>query len=165
MPTWRDLMKLEPSVSLMLDETSGEYIPHVVGEDLVVNELLDVVRDWHDAVNRGDADELVALSREDIEIGGPRGTAVGGSMLRDWVGRAGIHLEPRRWFAGLGNVVVEQIATWRTPEGGMTEPVTIASSFRLEDGKVSRMVRFESLEAALAANSLTMQDELPSIAR
>jgi hypothetical protein len=86
-------------------------------------------------------------------------------MLRDWVGRAGIHLEPRRWFAGLGNVVVEQIATWRTPEGGMTEPVTIASSFQLEDGKVSRMVRYESLEAALAANSLTMQDELPSIAR
>ena len=130
-----------------------------------MNDSLDVVRHWHDAVNRGDADELVALSGEDIEIGGPRGTAAGSSILRDWVSRVGIHLEPWRWFAGPGNVVVEQIATWRTSEGGLTEPSTIASSFQIEDGKVSRMIRFESLEAALAANSLTMHDEIPQNAR
>ncbi|MBW3633624.1 MAG: nuclear transport factor 2 family protein [Chloroflexi bacterium] len=130
-----------------------------------MNDLLDVVRAWHDAVNRGDADELVALSCEDIEIGGPRGTATGSSILREWVGRAGIHLEPGRWFAGPNTIVVEQIATWRTAEGGMTVPATIASSFRVEDGKVSRMVRFESVEAALAANGLTTRDEIPQVAR
>jgi SnoaL-like domain len=137
----------------------------VFGEDMAVNKGLDVVRHWHDAVNRGDADELVALSRENIEIGGPRGTATGSSILRDWVGRAGIHLETGRWFAGRGNVVVEQIATWRTLEGGLTEPAAIASSFRVEDGKVSSTVRFESLESALAESGLTMQDEVPHIAR
>ena len=132
---------------------------------MVVNDLLDVVRDWHDAVNHGDVDGLIAVSSEDIEIGGPRGTATGSSVLRDWLGRAGIHLEPGRWFAGKANVVVEQVATWRTSQGGMTEPAIIASSFRVEEGLVNRMIRFESLEDALAANGLTMQDEIPQIAR
>ena len=127
---------------------------------MAVKDQIEVVRAWHDAVNRGDADGLVALSRDDIEIGGPRGTAVGSAVLRDWVGRAGIHLEPRRWFARRGNVVVEQIATWRTAEGGVTEPATIASSFQVEEGLVSRMVRFESLDDALVTTGLTMQDEM-----
>ena len=140
-------------------------VPPVFGEENSVNDLLDVVRDWHGAVNRGDADKLVALSHEDIEIGGPRGTAAGSSALRDWVGRAGIQLQPGRWFAFPGNVVVEQFATWRTSEGTITEPATIASSFRVEDGKVNKMVRFESLEAALAANGLTVQDEIPYTSR
>jgi hypothetical protein len=140
-------------------------VPPVFGEENCVNDVLDVIRDWHGAVNRGDADELVALSHEDFEIGGPRGTAAGSSILRDWVSRAGIQLEPGRWFAGPGIVVVEQIATWRTSDGGLTEPATIASSFRVEDGKVSKMVRFESVEAALAANGLTVQDEIPYTSR
>jgi hypothetical protein len=142
-----------------------ESVPPVFGEENSVNDVIDVVRDWHGAVNRGDADELVALSREDIEIGGPRGTATGSSILRDWVGHAGIQLEPGRWFAGPGIVVVEQIATWRTSDGGLTEPATIASSFRVEDGKVNKMVRFESLEAALTANGLTVRNEIPYTAR
>ena len=161
MPKWRVFKKLEHSVSRMLRATSGGVRPRVFAEDMAVKDSLDVVRAWHDAVNRGDADELVALSHEDIEIGGPRGTAAGRSTLRDWVGRAGIHLEPGRWFAGQGNIVVEQIATWRTPEGGMTEPATIASSFRVDEELVSKMVRFTSLDEALSANGLTMRDEAP----
>jgi hypothetical protein len=33
-----------------------------------------VVRAWHEAVNQGDVDALVALSDDDIEVGGPRGS-------------------------------------------------------------------------------------------
>jgi hypothetical protein len=37
----------------------------------------EIVRAWHEAVNRGDAEAVVALSHDDIEVGGPRGSALG----------------------------------------------------------------------------------------
>ena len=113
-------------------------------------------------MNRGDADAVVALSHDDIEVGGPRGSARGSALLRDWLGRAGIQLEPRRWFASPGEIVVEQIATWRSPAGTFTDPQTIATSFSVEGGLVTRTVRYRSLREALAAAGLTFQDEIPS---
>ena len=124
----------------------------------------EVVRAWHEAVNRGDADALVALSDEDIEIGGPRGSARGRAILRDWLERAGIQLEPRRFFASPADLVVEQVATWRGPDGAVTVPEIIASSFTVEDGRVMRTVRYGSLEEALAATGLTLVDEVLSAA-
>src|SRR5918995_3226988 len=93
---------------------------------------LETVRAWHEAVNRGDADAAVALSQDDIEVGGPRGSARGSALLRDWLARAGIQLEPRRWFASPSELVVEQIATWRSPDGTFTDPQTIATLFSVE---------------------------------
>ncbi len=123
------------------------------------------VRAWHEAVNRGDADALVALSDDEIEVGGPRGSARGSAVLRDWLERAGIRLEPQRWFASPTELVVEQVATWRSADGALTDPETVASSFAVEDGRVMRTVRYGSLEEALAAAGLTLQDEIPNIAR
>ena len=122
----------------------------------------EIVRAWHRAVNRGDADALVALSDADIEIGGPRGSARGSAVLRDWLDRAGIQLEPQRWFASSTELVVEQVATWQSPEGGVTTPEIIASSFIVENGLVRRTVRYDSLSEALAATGLALQDESPS---
>ena len=121
---------------------------------------LETVRAWHDAVNRGDADAVVTLSDDDIEVGGPRGSARGSSVLRDWLGRAGIRLEPRRWFASQTELVVEQAATWQSPDGTVTDPEIIASSFTVENALVKRTVRYGSLMDALAAAGLTMQDEI-----
>jgi SnoaL-like domain len=123
-----------------------------------------VVRAWHDAVNRGDADTLVALCVEDIEVGGPRGSARGRELLRDWLDRAGIQLKPRRWFASPAEMVVEQVATWRGPDGEVTDPQSIASWFTVEAGLVKRTVRYDSLTDALAAAGLTMLDEVPTTA-
>ena len=123
-----------------------------------------VVRAWHEAVNRGDADALVALCDDDIEVGGPRGSARGSALLRDWLDRAGIQLEPRRWFASPAELVVEQVATWRGPEGKASDPQTVATSFSVEDGLVKRTIRYGSLTEALAATGLTLLDEVPSIA-
>ena len=120
----------------------------------------EVVRAWHDAVNRGDADALVALSDDDIEVDGPRGSARGRAILRDWLERAGIELEPRRWFASPAELVVEQVAIWRGPDGAVTDPQIIASSFTVEAGRVMRTVRYGSLEEALAATGLTLVDEV-----
>ena len=125
---------------------------------------LEVVRAWHEAVNRGDADGLVALCHDDIEVGGPRGTARGSTVLRDWLGRAGIQLEPRRWFASPGELVVEQVASWRGPDGAVTNPEIVASSFSVEDGRVRRTIRYGSLPEALAASGLTLLDKVPSTA-
>ena len=125
---------------------------------------LETVRAWHEAVNRGDADALVALSDDDIEVGGPRGSACGSAVLRDWLGRAGIRLEPQRWFATPAELVVEQIATWRSADGAVTDPEILASSFTVEGGRVMRTVRYGSLEEALSAAGLTSQDEIPDAA-
>src|SRR5688500_14309552 len=94
-----------------------------------VNQIrLEIVRAWHEAVNRGDADSLVALSDHDIEVGGPRGSARGSALLRDWLARTGIQLKPRRWFASPSELVVEQVAIWRSPDGTSSDPQSIASS-------------------------------------
>src|SRR3712207_7719526 len=67
--------------------------------DAMKRDWFETVRAWHEAVNRGDVDALLALSDDEIEIGGPRGSARGSAVLRDWLERAGIRLEPCRWFA------------------------------------------------------------------
>ena len=85
-------------------------------------------------------------------------------MLRDWLDRAGIQLEPRRWFASPAELVVEQVATWRGPDGAVTDPQIIASSFTVEDGMVMRTIRYGSLEEALAATGLTLADEVSGAA-
>jgi SnoaL-like domain len=131
----------------------------------VNRDRLEIVRAWHEAVNRGDADALVALSNDDIEVGGPRGSARGSAVLRDWLGRAGIRLEPRRWFASPSELVVEQVATWQSVESTVTDPEFIASSFIVENGLVRRTVRYGSLDEALAAAGLAPRDELPATER
>jgi hypothetical protein len=123
----------------------------------VNGDRFEVVRAWHEAVNRGDADALVALCDNDVEIGGPRGWASGGVVLRDWLGRARIQLEPRRWFASPTEVVVEQVATWQGTDGDATDPEIVASSFIVENAVVKRMVRYGSLREALDATGITVE--------
>lgn len=122
--------------------------------------VVDVVGRWHDALNRGDADTLVELSHDDIEVEGPQGTARGSAILREWVGRAGIQLEPRRWFARDGTVVVEQSATWRGEDGQPGQPMTVASLFLVESGRARRIARYDTLQEALAKARVTTDDEL-----
>jgi ketosteroid isomerase-like protein len=104
-----------------------------------------VVRAWHAALNAGDIDRLVELSAEDVEVGGPRGTGNGAQLLREWFVRAGVRIEPLEFFPRGDVVVVEQAATW---PGG--EPQPIASIFAVRDGRVARVIRYASLEDALA---------------
>ena len=136
----------------------------VADESAMKRDRFETVRAWHDAVNWGDADALVALSHDEIEVGGPRGSTSGSSMLRDWLERAHIRLEPRRWFASPTELVVEQVTTWRSADGAVTDPAILASSFMVEGGKVMRTVRYGSLEEALLAAGLTSQDEIPDAA-
>lgn len=119
-----------------------------------------VVGDWHEALNAGDADRLVELSHPDVEMGGPRGRAAdevarGTGVLREWVARANIRLEPRRLFNHGETVVVEEVAEWRSPD---TEEIigsqTVASVFAVRGGRVTSVVRHGDLTSALTAANL-----------
>jgi len=118
------------------------------------------VEDWHEALNAGDAERLVKLSHPDVEMGGPRGRAAGevargAGVLREWVARANIRLEPRRVFHDGDTVVVEEAAEWRSSD---TEEIigsqAVASSFVVRGGRVTSVVRHDDLTSALTAANL-----------
>ncbi|WP_166396960.1 nuclear transport factor 2 family protein [Rubrobacter marinus] len=119
-----------------------------------------VVRDWHEALNAGDADLLVALSHPDVEVGGPRGTGRGAQLLREWVARSGVRIEPRRIFHRAGTVVVEGDASWRDAGTGQTTgEQTVGSVFAFRDGRVTRVVRHPDLASALLAAGMDESNE------
>ena len=109
---------------------------------------------WHRAVNDGDADAARAVAADDVDVGGPRGTATGVDAFTDWVRRSGAHLEPVSWHpVDATTVVVEQDATWpgRADAGAGRAPVRVATLFRVDGQRVARAVRFDDLHAALIA--------------
>ena len=102
------------------------------------------VRAWHQALNTGDLDRLLALSAADVEVGGPRGTGHGRDLLRDWFGRVGVRIEPISMETRGDSVVVEQDARW--PGDADAQPV--ASVFRVRDGLVVSVIRYPGAAAA-----------------
>ncbi len=120
-----------------------------------------VVRSWHDALNDGDVEHLVSLSHSDIEVGGPRGAGRGTQILREWVGRAGVHLDPRRVFHRGDMVSVEQEAKWRSADSGeVTGDQVVASVFVVRDGRIVSVLRYPGLADALRAANLNESYEV-----
>jgi limonene-1,2-epoxide hydrolase len=119
------------------------------------------VQAWQDAANAQDIDQLLALSDENIEIVGPRGTSHGHQPLREWMRRAGLTLETRRTFAHGNIVVIEQHAVWRNVEtGAVSGDADIASSFQVTNGRIVRYGRFDDLASALEDAKLTKADKI-----
>ena len=114
-----------------------------------MNPETQTVNAWHDALNSGDVERLIALSHPDVEVGGPRGSGHGAQILREWVDRANVHLEPLRTFHEAETVVVEQEAEWQTVEPGDRQ--TVASVFLVRNGLVTSVVRYPDLASALRA--------------
>ncbi len=124
---------------------------------------LRVVEAWHEALNAGEVDLLVELSHPEVEVGGPRGTGRGAQLLREWVDRANIRLEPRRIFHHADTVVVEQWAQWHsTDTGQVIGGQTVGSVFVVRDGQVKRVVRYPALADALGATNLDESHEKKS---
>ena len=67
---------------------------------------VELVRAFERAVNAGDVSAAVSLVNEDVEVGGPRGSAKGLKVFRDWVAGSGIELKTVRLF-GRGDVADE----------------------------------------------------------
>jgi hypothetical protein len=109
--------------------------------------LEDVIRAWHAAVNDGDLERVADVVSDPIVVLGPKGAGpITPAQFAEWVVRSGIKLVPTRWHPVSERlVVVEEDATW--PES--PEPATVATVFRLTDGKVSAALRKPDLESAL----------------
>ncbi len=136
---------------------------------------LEVVESWHTAVKAHNIEELCALASRDVEVVGPRGAGRGHDELRRWFRRGGLNAEPLRVFCNSrGHVVVEQRGRWFTPEAVTVEdsgrwfiPDTtgeriVATAFMVVAGRVVRYQRFDKLNDALAATSLSDDDEILS---
>lgn len=113
-----------------------------------------VVRRWHDALNAGNVERLLGSVTPDVEIAGPRGSAKGAEQVEKWVGRAGIKMVPTQWFASGDQVVVQEETTWTQQDGTLTEPVLIATAFRVTGDRVSGITRYNDIGAALNATGL-----------
>lgn len=113
-----------------------------------------VVQRWHDALNQGDVERLLKSVTPDVEIAGPRGSATGAEQVMAWAGRAKIKMVPTQWFASGDQVVVQEETTWAQPDGTLTEPVLIATGFRVTGGRVSSITRYSDIGAALNATGL-----------
>lgn len=123
-----------------------------------------LVAAWHDAVNSQDIDRLLVLSAATIEITGPRGSAYGHAVLRDWLGRAGLRLMPQRVFIRDSVVVVAQRATWRDADTGrLVGEADVASCFRVANNQIVQYARYDSLDDALATGGLIYSDEVANI--
>ena len=115
---------------------------------------------WIEAANLQDIDRLLELSSDDIEIIGPRGSARGPDILRDWLARAGLRLVNARAFQRGGAVVIEHHGVWRSMEAGaVIGEADVSSRFEVQGGRVMAYERFDSLEAALASAGLDRRDE------
>lgn len=115
-----------------------------------------IVENWHEALNAPDHEQLAAIMSDDVEVISETGWTCGRAAHRQWIG---FTAEPLRWFCGpVGVVVVEQLGCWLLPPIA-TERV-VASAFRVSNGRVVRYRRFDVLGDALAATSLSDDDEV-----
>ncbi len=120
---------------------------------------LDLVRRWHAALNGDVSDTVTALVAPDVEVGGPRGTTRGAEVVREWFGRANIHLFPLRCFARGTTVVVEQRGEWLSEDrSAVASTQTVATVFTVSSGLITRIMRYPDLESALKAAALTETD-------
>lgn len=125
------------------------------------DEALDIVVAFHNLLNAREADKLLELAADDIRIGGPRGSGTGKDLLYEWVGRANVTMTPRRTLAQDGIVVVEQLGEWKSAETGeVTGSQTVASVFRIADGKIVGLARYGSFGEAANKAGLDEGDEV-----
>lgn len=113
-----------------------------------------VVRRWHDALNAGNVERLRESVTPDVEVAGPRGSAKGAEQVEKWAGRAGIKMVPTQWFASGDQVVVQEETTWTQQDGTLSEPVLIATAFRVTGDRVSGITRYSDIGAALNGTGL-----------
>lgn len=128
---------------------------------MVMERAVAVVEAWQEAANEGDIERLLGLSDPEIALVGPRGTAHGHGVLREWMERAGLRLTTRRLFARGEVVVAEQRGVWRSAESGeVVGEAGVASCFRVVGGVVARVARFDRLEVALEDGGIGVGDEV-----
>jgi len=117
----------------------------------------DVLSQWHEAVNAGDVDAAVSWCAEDVAVQGPRGTGHGRDLVRAWLVRSGIRLEPQDELREVdGRFVVRELARWTTaapPDGAPEEPAETWCVFTVNGDQVTSIARFERRDEIPAADA------------
>lgn len=127
-----------------------------------MEETVRVVRDWQEAANRQDVVGVLARSAPDIAIVGPRGEARGHEVLRAWLARVGLSLTTRQLYVRGDSAFVDQRGVWRAPETGeVICEADVTTWFRVADGQVQFLARYDRLADALAAAGLAEDDRYP----
>ena len=128
---------------------------------MISSNPIDIVTAFHRHLANRDADAVVSLADDAVEVGGPRGTGSGPDLLREWVGRANVTMTPKRWFVKDNVVIVEQDAVWLDKDSGeeMGRQVVI-TTFRVEDGRIAGIYRHDDLAASLTLAGLDAGDEI-----
>ena len=119
--------------------------------------VVETVQAWHDAVNARDVEAAVALCTADVQVVGPKGTGAGHDLMRAWLTRSGISLEPQHPLREVdGRVLVHEVAQWHTagqaPVGAPVErPVDTWVVFAASEGRLTSVARYETEDDALRA--------------
>lgn len=117
----------------------------------MLNTPASIVHAWLESLKDRDVERMIALSDPEIELVGPRGTARGHQILRDWMEGVRLELQTLQTFANGEAVVVEQHATWRDPDSGeVIGEQDVASRFHVADGQVTLYARYDSIQEGLA---------------
>lgn len=117
-----------------------------------MSNAIDVVKAWHTAVNDRDIEAALSCCHPDVIVGGPRGDGVGHDLMRAWLERSGIGLEPQEELTEQdGRIVVHELAQWRTTENAPAAAPTQAPAetwvvFEVTDAAISAVRRYETLE-------------------
>lgn len=131
-----------------------------------MKEAVAVVKAWHDALNGGDIGKLMTLVAEDVMLSGPRGETSGAAVVGEWVARANIKLYPLAYFAQnqtapVQVVVVEENGEWYDPQTQeLTGQQNVATVFHVAKGRVTRITRHDTIEAALDAARLSFAHQV-----
>lgn len=109
---------------------------------------VETVAAWHEAVNAGDIEGAIACCHPEVAVGGPRGTGHGHDLMRGWLTRSGIRLEPQHDLAESepGVLLVEELARWtadNVPFPAPSEPTTTWCIFRVEYECLVSVERYE----------------------
>jgi SnoaL-like domain len=124
------------------------------------NNVVAIAEAWQDAANNQDVKRLLELSDPNIEIVGPRGSAHGHDILKDWLSRAGLQFGTLQVFAKDDVVVAAQHGVWRSLETNeVTGEANVATVFRVTNKRVIYLARYDSLEEALGKAEMSFGDE------
>lgn len=116
---------------------------------------VDAVEAWHAAVNAKDVEAAVKRSSPDVAVAGPRGVGHGHDLMRAWLQRSGIRLEPQHPLREVdGRILVHEKAQWTTTADAPVQvptdvPVDTWVVFEAAGGLVTSVARFETEEDAL----------------
>lgn len=112
---------------------------------------------WQDALSSGDADTLIKLSSDDIEISSAVGGAQGLVALLDWTAETHTTMTIDQAYVS-GSIVVTTGTATGSLTGSAADTVTLAAAFRVVHDQVVSVFIHPDLDSALRATGLKAED-------